>query len=187
IPNNAIAFHRYRSGWFQPTHVEEVGSPSARIIKLKVLDSAPINQSANEKYMIRIDIPPRFEHDNRSFYTIEARKLGNLYDKGLPILIDRPVILIHRIEDASGVAVVVDIDKRRAMAGYEVGYVCNSGRDQQKNPNDLGAIWVSGEMFIDDKENIQVKVSNYDSMTQTFTIDIQVGQNAPPPLPDECQ
>ncbi|MBE7514909.1 MAG: hypothetical protein HS103_19140 [Anaerolineales bacterium] len=187
IPNNAIAFHRYRSGWFQPTHVEEVGSPSARIIKLKVLDSAPINQSANEKYMIRIDIPPRFEHDNRSFYTIEARKLGNLYDKGLPILIDRPVILIHRIEDASGVAVVVDIDKRRAMAGYEVRYVCNLGKDQRKNPNDLGAIWLTNQMFIDEKTDIQVKVIGYDPITETFTIDIQVGQNAPPPLPDECQ
>ncbi|MBE7511572.1 MAG: hypothetical protein HS103_01990 [Anaerolineales bacterium] len=95
--------------------------------------------------------------------------------------------MIHRIEDASGVAVVVDIDKRRAMAGYEVRYVCNLGKGSTENPNDLGAIWLTNQMFIDEKTDIQVKVIGYDPITETFTIDIQVGQNAPPPLPDECQ
>jgi len=194
IPINAIPIHRYYAGWVQPAEVETISAPTTKTIRLKVLDSSPIDTNQNERYMIRIDLPTRTE--DADFYTVEARMNRPdqaSYDNGLPI--DRPVVLIHRVKEPDyespiaqvGRPVILDIDKRTLNAeGYKVGYICNHSKDERGNANDSGSVFFTGEDFIDEKQAIRVKVVEFYPETEMFEIEVSVGQPVPPPLPGVC-
>ncbi|MBE7511584.1 MAG: hypothetical protein HS103_02055 [Anaerolineales bacterium] len=195
IPINAIPIHRYYAGWVQPAEVETISAPTTKTIRLKVVDSSPIDINQNERYMIRIDLPTRTE--DADFYTVEARmKRPNQpsYDNGLPI--DRPVVLIHRLKEPDyespiahvGRPVILDIDKRTLNAeGYLVGYICNAGEDERDNANDAGVVWTVGSEFVDHEQDIRVRVMDFDLITENFTVKVDMGQNLSFPPMDKCQ
>ncbi|MBE7511576.1 MAG: hypothetical protein HS103_02010 [Anaerolineales bacterium] len=189
IPNNASALHGLIFKWFLPSHIEIVNAPSMVNLDLKILDSSlPI--AANERRVIRVDIL-----GTREFYTVEARRKGKDYDDGLPVVapVDTPFVLIHRVnpDDLSYsmygfLARIIDIDRRTIGSQYRTGYLCNNGKDTHLNANDSGAIWVPNDEFVDYLSNIQIRVNDYNSMTQTFNIDVSLGQNLPFPSPNDC-
>jgi subtilase family serine protease len=93
------------------------------------------------------------------FYTVETRRLVG-YDAKLP----GEAIVIHRVDTArwDSDAQVVDPDRNG-------------------NPNDVGAMWVTSETFVDPTNGISVSVLS--STATSFVVRIMLG-DARPPSPD---
>ncbi|GIU72438.1 MAG: hypothetical protein KatS3mg003_1917 [Candidatus Nitrosocaldaceae archaeon] len=113
----------------------------------KTIKLYPLNNITSGYVMIKIPI------DDDRFYTVEYRRQMD-YDLGIP----SNAVLIHKVDEnlPDRQAQVVDIDN-------------------DFDPNDEGAIWRVGEVFIDESNNI--KVSVIDNQTTYAKVNISINRS----------
>ncbi len=126
------SFFKYAIGWIDPSRAYIATSDNDQYIFLERLSNP--QSTGNLTALIPIN------NSNTNFYSIEARKPIE-YDKNE---IPNPGIVIHQINLTSN-----SLDNRVAEV---VDTTFNF------NPNDAGATWIPGETFVDNINNISVKV-----------------------------
>jgi hypothetical protein len=124
LPGGTIAFHKHLLGWI----------PADRTVTVRTADDArfpidPHSASApgSGALLVRIPIP-----GTPDFYTVEARRRVG-YDQAIP----GEAVLLHRVPDPDG----PDCTLHRCA---EVVDGLGNG-----DPNDAGAMWLTGETFDD--------------------------------------
>ncbi len=127
---HTIAFHKDALGWISGAQRYVATTAPDQSVYIERL-ALP----ATSGYMVA-QIP--IGGSTTNFYTIEARKLVG-FDDNVP----SNAIVIHKVDTTRGdrLAQVVDEDV-----------------NPNTNPNDAGAMWVSGEIFRDSANNIAVEV-----------------------------
>jgi len=144
---DTIAYHKDSLGWI-PASRKYVASPgTSATITIERLDQ-PV--STTDYLMAQIPIP-----NSRLFYTVEARKKtgyvagSNAYDVNIP----GEAIIIHQVDPYRGDRLAQVVDP-----------------DNNKNPNDAGAMWEPGEIFTDAPNNISVSVISVSDSSFTLSI-----------------
>jgi hypothetical protein len=128
---HTISYHKDRQGWIPPERKYTATAGPDQDITLERL-----GRSAPDNYLMA-QIPIG---DSATFYTVEARRFAG-YDRNVP----GEGIVIHRVNGAPDPeyleprAKVVDPDNNR-------------------NPNDAGAVWTPGETFEDRANGISVEI-----------------------------
>ena len=125
---HTIAYHKDFLGWIPPARKYVAAPNTTRTIALE--RSA---QPGEEGYLMA-QIP--IGRSPTDFYTVEARLFAG-YDDEIP----DEAIVIHKVDTTreDRLAQVVDVD--------------NNG-----DPNDEGAMWTVGEIFIDAENNLQISI-----------------------------
>lgn len=153
LPPGTIAYHRDMLSWIPANRKINFYPGEVGTITLEQLQLP----NANNNYLLaKISIGG----SSTRFYTVEARtKTG--YDQSVP----GAGIIIHHVDvnrpGNAGHALVVDGDSNR-------------------NVNDEGAIWLPGETFTDNTNNIQIRVISSTSSSFTVYISNNVSPNAAP-------
>ena len=127
-----ISFYKYAIGWIDPSRTYNATADKDQKIFIERL--------ANPKSSGYLTALIPINNSNTEFYSIEARKLVGYDNNEIP----NSGILIHKINLISN-----DLNTRIAQ-------VVDNTIDF--NPNDAGATWIPGETFVDDINNISVKV-----------------------------
>ena len=126
------SFYKYAIGWIDSSRAYIATSANDQYIFLERL--------ANPKPSGYLTALIPINNSNTDFYSIEARKPIE-YDKNE---IPNPGIVIHKIN--------------LTRSGFNVNVAEVVDTTFNFNPNDAGATWIPGETFVDNINNISVKV-----------------------------
>ena len=127
-----ISFYKYAIGWIDPARTYIANADQDQTIFIERL------ANPNSFGYLTALIP--IGDSNTEFYSIETRKPVGFDNNEIP----NPGVLIHKIN-------LTNID-----FNTKVAKVVDNTFDF--NPNDAGATWTPGETFVDDINNISIKV-----------------------------
>ncbi len=132
VGTHTISYHKDLLGWI-PSNRRYVATPGSTA----TIAFEPLDQLATSGYMIaRIPLPG----STTRFYTVETRRLAG-YDAPLP----GHAVIIHLV------------DTTRADRDAQV-----VDPDADGDPDDAGAMWLPGEIFVDSDNGISVAVAERD-------------------------
>ena len=147
VGTHTISYHKDLLGGSRAT-----GATWRRPARRATIAFEPLDQLATSGYMIaRIPLPG----STTRFYTVETRRLAG-YDAPLP----GHAVIIHLV------------DTTRADRDAQV-----VDPDADRDPDDAGAMWLPGEMFVDSDNGISVAVVG--ETTQGFLVTVSASSGGP--------
>lgn len=154
---HTISYHKDILGWIPPARKFVAPPNSTQTITIERIGQP----TANGTYLMA---QIQFGASATTYYTVEARRFS-----GYDVYVPGEAIVLHSVVPGRSVgtpgspANVVDVD--------------GNG-----NPNDAGAMWLPGEIFVDSANGVAVRVNSVDATSFSVTITrgalISLGTNA---------
>jgi hypothetical protein len=151
ISVHTIAFHKDKLGWISDARRYDTGFSGAAVITIERLALPPLAQGTYLMGKLRMG------GSATRFYTVEVRRFAG-YDGSEPGpgAIPGETVLIH------------DVDTNRPDRWAQV-----VDSDGNGDCNDDGAMWESGEVFVDGANRIVVTVESADSVSAMVSVSNQ--------------